>query len=90
MKGATATSTNIPHSYENNFADQEFLPHDIAGTPFYIPGNNSRENGTREFLKNRWKDKYNTNYHLQLSFVNYIDWWRCLQRQAVRCNICLR
>jgi putative ATPase len=47
------------HSYENNFADQEFLPHDISGTPFYIPGNNSRENGTREFLKNRWKDKYN-------------------------------
>ncbi len=47
------------HSYDNNFADQEFLPDAIAGTPFYVPGNNSRENGTREFLKNRWKDKYN-------------------------------
>ncbi len=46
------------HSYENNFADQEFLPDAIANTSFYDPGLNSRENGTREFLKNRWKDKY--------------------------------
>lgn len=46
------------HDYQNNFAEQEFLPDAIANTPFYIPGNNSRENGTREFLKNRWKDKY--------------------------------
>ena len=46
------------HSFENNFADQEFLPDDISGTPIYIPGNNARENSTREFLKNRWKDKY--------------------------------
>lgn len=47
------------HSYDNNFAEQEFLPEAISGTSFYVPGNNSRENGTREFLKNRWKDKYN-------------------------------
>ncbi len=46
------------HSYENNFAEQEFLPDAIANTPIYEPGRNSRENGTREFLKNRWKDKY--------------------------------
>lgn len=46
------------HNYQNNFADQEFLPDAIANTPIYTPGNNSRENGTREFLKNRWKDKY--------------------------------
>ncbi|MBF0694973.1 MAG: replication-associated recombination protein A [Flavobacterium sp.] len=46
------------HNYENNFADQEFLPDAISKTPLYVPGNNSRENSTREFLKNRWKDKY--------------------------------
>ena len=46
------------HSYDNNFAEQEFLPDAIVKTPLYDPGNNSRENGTREFLKNRWKDKY--------------------------------
>jgi putative ATPase len=38
-------------------ADQEFLP-DAVKTAFYVPGNNSRENTTREFLKNRWKGKY--------------------------------
>ncbi|WP_296686282.1 replication-associated recombination protein A [Flavobacterium sp.] len=46
------------HDYANNFAEQEFLPEAIAGTSLYEPGNNTRENTTREFLKNRWKDKY--------------------------------
>ncbi|MFV8333053.1 replication-associated recombination protein A [Flavobacterium sp. GSP14] len=46
------------HDYNNNFADQEFLPEVLKETPIYIPGNNSRENSIREFLKNRWKDKY--------------------------------
>jgi putative ATPase len=46
------------HDFPNNFAEQEFLPEPISKTVFYEPGNNSRENGTREFLKNRWKDKY--------------------------------
>ena len=46
------------HDFDNNFAAQEFLPDEISETIFYNPGNNSRENTTREFLKNRWKDKY--------------------------------
>lgn len=46
------------HNYSNNFSEQEYLPDAIQSTKFYDPGNNSRENGTREFLKNRWKDKY--------------------------------
>lgn len=46
------------HDYANNFAEQEFLPDDVANTKLYDPGNNSRENSTREFLKNRWKNKY--------------------------------
>jgi putative ATPase len=46
------------HDFDNNFAAQEFLPEEISETIFYNPGNNSRENTTREFLKNRWKDKY--------------------------------
>jgi len=46
------------HDYANNFAEQEFLPEAIAGSAIYEPGNNTRENSTREFLKNRWKDKY--------------------------------
>lgn len=46
------------HNYENNFAEAEFLPQDIAGTKLYEPGNNKREHLNREFLKNRWKSKY--------------------------------
>jgi len=46
------------HVYENNFIEQEFLPEKIAGTTFYVPGNNSRENELRDFLKKRWKEKY--------------------------------
>ncbi|MCF1190662.1 replication-associated recombination protein A [Mangrovimonas sp. AS39] len=46
------------HSYENNFAEQEFLPDDIKGTKLYEPGSNSRENAQRDFLKSRWKNKY--------------------------------
>ena len=47
------------HAYEGNFKEQEYLPDAIKETKFYEPGSNSRENGTREFLKNRWKGKYN-------------------------------
>ena len=46
------------HDFANNFAEQEFLPDEIKNTAFYTPGNNSRENELRTFLKNRWKDKY--------------------------------
>lgn len=47
------------HDYDDNFIDQEFLPDEIKNTKLYDPGNNSRENNFREFLKKRWKDKYN-------------------------------
>ena len=46
------------HNYEHNFANQEFLPNEIKNTKLYVPGNNARENVHREFLKQRWKDKY--------------------------------
>lgn len=47
------------HNYENNFAPQEFLPDEIKNNTLYEPGNNARENAHREFLKQRWKGKYN-------------------------------
>jgi len=46
------------HDYANNFAEQEFLPDAIATTPIFEPGDNAREKEIRQFLKNRWKDKY--------------------------------
>jgi len=46
------------HSYDNNFANQEFMPDELKGSKLYDPANNTRENSQREFLKERWKDKY--------------------------------
>ncbi len=46
------------HSYDSNFADQEYLPEEISGQKFYEPGNNEKEKRARDFLKNRWP-KYN-------------------------------
>ncbi|WP_054558663.1 replication-associated recombination protein A [Croceitalea dokdonensis] len=46
------------HDYQNNFIDQEFLPEQLKGTSFYIPGKNAREQGMKDFLLARWKDKY--------------------------------
>jgi putative ATPase len=46
------------HDHEGNFAPHEFMPDSISNTKLYDPGNNAREHGLREFLKKRWKDKY--------------------------------
>lgn len=46
------------HLGKGNFIDQEYLPEKIAGTKFYDPGNNARENELRKFLRERWKEKY--------------------------------
>jgi putative ATPase len=46
------------HSYDNSFSEQEYLPDAIAGTKFYDPGNNPRENELRNYLKKLWREKY--------------------------------
>ncbi len=46
------------HSFAGNFTEQEYLPEKIAGTAFYTPGKNAREEEMRRFLKSHWKDKY--------------------------------
>ena len=46
------------HDYTDNFVDEEFLPEELSGTSFYKPGKNQRENAISEFLKKRWKGKY--------------------------------
>ena len=47
------------HEFDKNFVIQEFLPEGLENTKFYSPGENSREQVQREFLKQRWKDKFN-------------------------------
>ena len=46
------------HDYEQNFIEEEFLPEQLRGASFYTPGKNKREDALRDFLKQRWKDKY--------------------------------
>ena len=47
------------HEFDKNFVIQEFLPEGLENIKFYSPGENSREQVQGEFLKQRWKDKYN-------------------------------
>lgn len=46
------------HDFQDNFAEQEFLPEQIAGTKIFEPGNNAREQEQRSFLSKRWRGKY--------------------------------
>ncbi|AXG67908.1 replication-associated recombination protein A [Kordia sp. SMS9] len=46
------------HDYNHNFVAQEYLPDEISNTKIYDPGSSPREKSLRDFLKNRWKDKY--------------------------------
>lgn len=46
------------HDFENNFVMQEFLPDAIAGRKLFEPGQNPSEEKMRQFLKERWREKY--------------------------------
>jgi len=46
------------HSYDGNFAEQDFLPKKIREKKFYEPQHNSQEEGIRTRLKAWWNKKY--------------------------------
>ncbi len=46
------------HDFDNNFAEQEFLPEKIKGSKFYDPQENQKEKEIRARLKALWKEKY--------------------------------
>jgi len=46
------------HHYNNNFVNQEFMPKELIGHVFYIPGDNEKENRLKEYLSKLWNDKY--------------------------------
>lgn len=46
------------HSYENNFAEQDFLPKKIKNQRFYTPQNNPLELKILERLKSLWGKRY--------------------------------
>jgi putative ATPase len=46
------------HSYENNFAEQDFLPKEVKNHRFYTPQNNPLELKILERLKSLWGKRY--------------------------------
>ena len=46
------------HSYENNFAEQDFLPKEIKNERFYFPQNNPAEIKILEKLKSWWGKRF--------------------------------
>lgn len=46
------------HDFEKNFAEQEFLPEEISGKKFFEPSDNPPEQRIRQWLRERWKEKY--------------------------------
>ena len=48
------------HDGKDNFLEQEYLPEELTRTAFFSPqDNNPTEQKMREFLRKRWKKKYN-------------------------------
>jgi putative ATPase len=46
------------HDHTGNFATQEYMPDEIAGTSFYHPGDNKHEHKIANRLKQWWGEKY--------------------------------
>lgn len=50
------------YKYSHNEAldkpDQEYLPKEISGSTFYVPGNNPSEQKLTASMRQKWKDKY--------------------------------
>ena len=46
------------HSFDNKFADQEFLPNEIIKSKLYEPQNNPHEKKSKELIEKRWGNKY--------------------------------
>ena len=48
------------HDYPGHFVEQEFMPDEMSGRSFYIPGNNQQENKFKDVMQTRWGGKYKT------------------------------
>jgi putative ATPase len=45
------------HNYEEHFVGENYLPEEMEGTQFYLPGENVREEELRKRLSRLWKDR---------------------------------
>ena len=46
-----------PHSFENNFLPENYLPEELKNKQYYLPSENGNEKSIKERLKNLWKDR---------------------------------
>src|SRR6056297_1142845 len=53
-----AKNYKYAHSYEGNFAEQDFLPEEIQKERIYHPGKNPQENKILERLRNWWGKRF--------------------------------
>lgn len=47
------------HDFKGHFAYHDFMPNEVTKANLYLPADNPKENQLKDFLKRRWKDKYN-------------------------------
>lgn len=48
------------HAHAGNFVHHEFMPDELKGHVFYEPGQNSKEQQIKQWLRERWGEKYDT------------------------------
>ncbi len=46
-----------PHSFQNNFLSEDYLPNELRVKQFYFPSENGNEKSIKERLKSLWKNK---------------------------------
>jgi putative ATPase len=46
-----------PHSFNNNFIAENYLPEELKDKQYYLPSENGNEKTIKERLKNLWKDR---------------------------------
>lgn len=46
-----------PHSFENNFIADNYLPEELKNKQYYLPSENGNEKTIKERLKSLWKDR---------------------------------
>lgn len=46
-----------PHSFDNNFLQENYLPEELKDKQYYQPSENGNEKSIKERLKNLWKDR---------------------------------
>ena len=46
-----------PHSFENNFVADNYMPDELTRKQYYLPSENGNEKTIKERLKNLWKDR---------------------------------